>query len=94
MFKSSFAEGDLNNGVFTFNAEDHSLRRIHVQVDDDFDLLHNVFYYLHTDQILFGTDLAYEKPGATHLPKLCAAEDVCAMADRPRLSRYSADIES
>lgn len=82
MFKSSFAEGDLNNGVLASNPEDHSLRRTHVQVDDDFDLLHNVLYYLHTDHISFATDLVYEQPKAAHLPKLCAAEDIYAMADR------------
>jgi hypothetical protein len=35
VFKSSFAEGDLNNAVTA--SSDHSLHRTHVQVDDDFD---------------------------------------------------------
>lgn len=63
-------------------SSDHSLRRTHIEVDDDFDLLHNVLYYLHTNQISFGTDLTDEQPRAAHLPKLCPAEDIYAMADR------------
>ena len=82
VFKSSFAEGDLNNGVSASNLDDRSLRRTHVQVDDDFDLLHNILYYLHTNQISFGTDLTDDQPRAAHLPKLCPAEDIYAMADR------------
>jgi hypothetical protein len=39
-------------------------------------------YYLHTNQISFGTDLTDEQPPASHLPKLCPAEDIYAMADR------------
>ena len=82
MFNSSFAEGESNNAEIGFSTEDNSLRRTRVQVEDDFDLLHNILYYLHTDQISFGTDLTYEQPIITHLPRLCAAEDIYAMADR------------
>jgi hypothetical protein len=81
VFKSSFAEGDSNGVGVPPNSEDDSFRRTRVQVDDDFDLLHNILYYLHTDQISFGTDLTFE-PSEKHLPKLCAAEDIYAMADR------------
>ena len=81
MFKSSFAEGDFNRDEPAPDKGDW-LYRTHIQVDDDFDLLHNILYYLHTGQISFGTNLTYEQPGVTHLPKLCAAEDIYAMADR------------
>lgn len=81
MFKSSFAEGESNSlEAPCYPGHDH-LRRRHVQVEDNFDLLHNILYYLHTDQISFATDVTRE-PLAKHLPKLCPAEDIYAAADR------------
>jgi hypothetical protein len=76
VFESLFAEGDSNNAR---PSRDDSLHRTCIQVEDDFDLLHNILYYLHTNIISFGTHLFDEQAS---LPKLCAAEDIYAMADR------------
>lgn len=81
MFKSLFAEGRSDTVDIPSESRNDFLHRTCVQVEDDFDVLHNILYYLHTDQITFGTDLTYEPP-EKHNPRLCAAEDIYAMADR------------
>jgi hypothetical protein len=89
VFESSFAEGRSNNADVPPDSEDRTIHRTHIKVEDDFDLLHNVLYYLYTDQISFATDLTYEPP-EKHLPKLSPAEDIYAMADRLLLDELKA----
>lgn len=48
--------------------------------DDDFELLHNILYYLYTDHITFGIEA--DSIPSPCLPKICEVEDIYMAADR------------
>lgn len=50
------------------------------ETDDDFELLHNILYYLYTDHITFGIEV--DIIPSPHLPKICDVEDIYMAADR------------
>ena len=89
MFDSSFAEGrSVTNAALEGSVDDSedttgksylSLKR-RIIVEDGFDLFHNILYYIYTNRITFGTNLAFLTPST--LPKLCATEDIYQIADR------------
>lgn len=81
VFKSAFAEGKSISVGNPSQPENNILHRTILEVEDDFDLLHNILFYLYTGQISFGTDITSEQ-SEQGFPKLCAAEDIYAMADR------------
>lgn len=59
------------------------LRRRIIDMTDDFDIVHNVLYYMYTNCITFSTvnedDLS---PNESVVPRICAAEDIFAIAHR------------
>jgi hypothetical protein len=69
VFQSPFLEGRVSQET----------NKRTLTVDDDFDLFHNILYYIYTDRIILATDLAF-KPETG--PTLCKAEDIYAIADR------------
>jgi hypothetical protein len=80
VFKSSFHEAGKKIPASSTCINSDFVCRRRVEVEDTFDLIHNILYYLHTDQIAFCTDLTYIDD--TCLPKLCTAEDIYAISDR------------
>jgi hypothetical protein len=53
----------------------------YVVIEDDYDLFHNVLYYIYTNRITFSTDLTVETVNST-TPRLCETEDIYGIADR------------
>ena len=53
----------------------------HVVIEDDYDLFHNVLYYIYTNRITFSTDLTIEPIGST-IPRLCGTEDIYGIANK------------
>ena len=51
-----------------------------IKIDDDFDLFHNILYYIYTDCIRFSSYLTLSE--GLHLPNICAPEDIYTLADR------------
>ena len=51
-----------------------------IKIDDDFDLFHNILYYIYTDCINFSSDLTWSD--GVHSPNLCSPEDIYTLADR------------
>jgi hypothetical protein len=86
VFESGFAEGDLAMAASTAPMDRYFPRR-EITMDDDYDVVHNVLYYLYTNTIRFSTE-SQNTPGP--LPPLCDAEDVYALAHRLDL----ADLKS
>jgi hypothetical protein len=89
VFASSFTEGDP---VFTSQEtmtsslaanQEYPERPFHrrIQIEDDYDLFHNVLYYIYTDRIYFTTDLSF-KPASEGAPNPCSAEELYSIADR------------
>lgn len=89
MFDSSFAEGkSVTDAAFEGSLHDWddtagksylSLKR-RIIVEDDFDLFHNILYYIYTNRITFSTNLTLLTPPT--LPNLCTTEDIYQIADR------------
>jgi len=68
-------------GLDDDNANNHDFRVPHKKTtEEDYDLLHNILYYLYTDNITFGTRIDTVLP--SNLPKLCPVEDIYVTADR------------
>jgi len=89
VFESAFSEGDLAVEASAVQASDQTTSpRRHIMVDDDFDVVHNILYYLYTDSVAFDTNL--DPSRASHLPRICDAEDIYALAHRLDL----ADLQS
>lgn len=63
------------------------VRPLHRQIpmEDDYDLFHNVLYYIYTNRIYFTTDLT-SKAAYERAPNPCSAEDIYIIADRLFLS--------
>ena len=62
-------------------AKNHNFEARHRKfTDEDYDLLHNILYYLYTDHITFSTRVDISLPSI--LPKLCPVEDIYMVADR------------
>lgn len=62
------------------NAKNHDFGARYKKITDkDYDLLHNILYYLYTDHITFGTRVDTILP--SNLPKLCPVEDIYMAAD-------------
>jgi len=80
VLKSGFSEGDSRETFEPMEPGNETLHRTRVKVEDDYDLLHNILFYLHTDIISFASDLAKEQEEG--FPKLCPAEDIYEIADR------------
>jgi hypothetical protein len=85
VFESLFAEGkptihDAPNDADQKADGSSQNHKRPIDSEDDFDLLHNILYYIYTDRITFGTNLKATH-GTTH-PKLCSAEDIYMTADR------------
>jgi hypothetical protein len=56
-----------------------------INTEDNYDILHNILYYIYTDRIIFGT-----RDGvcpSKNLPKICSAEDIYETADRMMLDK-------
>jgi hypothetical protein len=54
-----------------------------IKTEEDFDILHNILYYLYTNRIIFGN-----RDGACpskNLPKICQAENIYETANRMML---------
>ena len=60
--------------------EGRSYPKRKIKIDDDFDLFHNILYYIYTDCINFASDLM--SSGRRDVPKFCAPEDIYTLADR------------
>ena len=62
MFNSSFAEGDSAVAsvslipIAVHDKRPQVLPRRRIVVEDDFDLFHNLLYYIYINHISFGTD--------------------------------------
>ena len=84
MFESAFVEGSHQSDEQTVESGCTDTHRTMVNVDDDFDVLHNILYYLYTDQISFSTDLD-ASPFSKELPRFCSAEAIYAIADKMML---------
>jgi len=82
VLESSFAEGQASGNCGPAHPSDSCLLRRHILVEDDFYLIHNILYYLHTNEISFATDITIFNPVATGYPKLCPAEQIYAAAHR------------
>jgi hypothetical protein len=68
-------------GLNDDNAKSHDFGGPRKKItDEDYDLLHNILYYLYTDNITFGTRVHTILP--SNLPKLCSVEDIYMAADR------------
>jgi hypothetical protein len=90
VFASSFAEGDAAAAAAAAKLEalqlndkctDYYPRRI-IPMEDDFDILHNVLYYLYTKKISFSTKGQHSYTLGFNSPKICDAEDIYAIAHR------------
>jgi hypothetical protein len=80
VFKSGFAEGDAIDLRSGENGKCPAGKKT-LTVIDDYDLFHNVLYYIYTDHISFSTNLSFDH-SVSRKPGLCAAEDIYAIADR------------
>src|SRR5271170_207203 len=62
-----------------------------IVVEEDFDLVHNVLFYIHTNKIRFSTNLG-EEPDVfnSNDPKICEAEDIYALSHRWELKDLQA----
>ena len=88
MFASSFSEGDSTVAAKSASSQvsDDTLNQIprrRILMEDDFDVVHNVLYYIYTNRITFSTseDLS-SKPA---MPRNCDAEEIYALAHRLEL---------
>lgn len=91
MFASHFSEGDstldLGAAPHTGQSEESTSVRSHrrrINMIDDFDIVHNIIYYIYTNRITLSTSISENsKPGSeSTLPKVCDAEDIYALAHR------------
>lgn len=94
MFESGFTEGTGSTRKSTANSNipgksrpmktrlnSSTDRKRYVVIEDDYDLFHNVLYYIYTNRITFSTDLTVEPVNST-TPRLCETEDIYGIADR------------
>jgi hypothetical protein len=65
-------------------ATDNYSANISESITEDFNLMHNILYYIYTDRITFGTDV--DSSIGANLPKLCPAEEIYEAADRMLLN--------
>jgi hypothetical protein len=93
VFASNFAEGDsvaashaIMGSSLTVDQKS-PVRSFHrrIPMKDDFDLFHNVLYYIYTNRIYFTTDLS-SMPAYEGAPNPCPAEELYSIADRLFLS--------
>ena len=93
VFSSSFAEGDSATAaklcVLPSDSDhfDYYPRRI-IPMEDDFDVVHNILYYLYTGKIYFCTESqpSYREMFYLNSPKICDAEEIYALAHRLELN--------
>jgi hypothetical protein len=92
VFASPFLEG-LPAGKGTVGESNKteiegSYPKIRFKLDDDFDLFHNILYYIYTGCINFSSDLTLSN--GLHSPNLCSPEDIYTLADRLLLDELKA----
>ena len=81
VFESAFVEGDFAVSASAVQASDQACPpRRQIMMDDDFDAVHNVLYYLYTDSVTF--DSKSDANRASHLPRFCDVEDIYTLAHR------------
>ena len=90
VFASSFSEGDST--VTSINersqiSEDplNQITRRRIPMEDDFDVVHNVLYYMYTNGITFSNVTSENSSSKPGLPRICDAEDIYALAHRLEL---------
>jgi hypothetical protein len=90
VFSSSFAEGDSATAAKISalpsdgDHSDYYPRRI-IPMEDDFDVVHNILYYLYTNRIFFSSK-SQPSPKIFYDPKICDAEEIYALAHRLELN--------
>lgn len=93
VFASSFAEGDsateTHSKPFSLDS-DHSTclnectishQRI-IRMTDDFDVVHNILYYIYTNRITFSNVPSEQPQNSNEEPKICDAERIYELAHR------------
>lgn len=54
-------------------------------MEDDYDVVHNVLYYIYTNKITFSTVSSEDSSNKPDMPRNCDAEDIYALAHRLEL---------
>lgn len=95
VFSSSFSEGDAafhkkNASKDPYKAEAEICRR-RIVMEEDFDVVHNVMFYLYTDTIIL-SNTPNDAPESHKLPKVCDTEAIYALAHRLQLETLQTKI--
>jgi hypothetical protein len=92
VFASAFLEGDSTIATISklesesprvsLGEDGTSLHRRIIAMTEDFDVVHNVLYYVYTNRITFSTVASDEPQSDANQPNVCDAEDIFALAHR------------
>jgi hypothetical protein len=90
VFASAFLEGDSvsiaelksETPLAPLRQDGTSLHRKTITITEDFDVVHNILYYIYTNSITFSTVASQEPQSKGNQPNVCDAEDIFALAHR------------
>jgi hypothetical protein len=84
VFSSAFLEGDstVADSLVSLGQNGTSLHRRTITMTEDFDVVHNVLYYIYTNRITFSTIASPEPQSKGGQPNVCDGEEVFALAHR------------
>ena len=87
VFSSSFIEGDKHLELKALS-DLGSYQKRQIIIQDDFDLLHNILYFIYTDRVRFSasSDPPNRSSSSTILPNISPVEHIYMAADRMLLS--------
>jgi spore coat polysaccharide biosynthesis protein SpsF (cytidylyltransferase family) len=79
---ASIAELKSKKPLASLGQDGTSLHRRTITMIEDFDVVHNVLYYIYTNRITFSTVASQEPESKGNQPNIADAEDIFALAHR------------